>query len=111
MMPVNYVVEDDTIAFRTAPGEKCDSIPTRRVAFEVDGTERWSRSGWSVLVQGFGHDVTNADRSHHDRLRTIDNWAPGDKSHWLAIDIRRISGRRIRSATPPTSSQYGDVDE
>jgi hypothetical protein len=68
-------------------------------------------SGWSVLVHGFGDDMTIDDSSHHERLRGVDMWAPGDKSHWLGIDRRRISGRRIRSATQLTSSQYGDVDD
>jgi hypothetical protein len=67
------------------------------VAFEVDGVERWNHSGWSVLVQGYGQDVTDVvGRRYEDlRRRGLDTWAPGDKSHWLTIDIHRISGRRI----------------
>ncbi len=108
ILPVNYVIEQDLIAFRTARGEKFDSIPDQHVAFEVDGMERWSRSGWSVLVQGFGHDMTSAVSSQYDglRSRTIDLWAPGDKPHWLAIEVRKISGRRIFSGAERTSSQF-----
>src|SRR4051794_39009110 len=58
--PVNYVLDGNAIAIRTDVGTKFDCIPLRRVAFEVDGVERWNHSGWSVLVQGFGQDVTDA---------------------------------------------------
>ena len=113
VLPVNYIIDGDLIVFRTAPGEKFDSIPTRPVAFEVDGMERWSRSGWSVLVQGFGRDMTEAVGSQYEefRSRTIDLWAPGEKPHWLAIEVRNISGRRIFSGAKRTSSQFGGVDE
>ena len=66
------------------------------MAFEVDGVEQWNRSGWSVLVQGFGQDVTDAVGLRYEDLRRrgLETW-PGERSRWLAIDIHRISGRRI----------------
>jgi nitroimidazol reductase NimA-like FMN-containing flavoprotein (pyridoxamine 5'-phosphate oxidase superfamily) len=97
VLPVNFVVDGDAIAIRSDLGAKTDRVPLRQVAFEVDGIERWNQSGWSVLVQGHGQDVTDAvGRRYEDlRRRGLTTWAPGDKGHWLTIDIRRISGRRI----------------
>ncbi len=97
VLPVNYVSEGDFIVFRTAPGTKLEDIPLRRVAFEVDHLSLSNRSGWSVLVQGHGEEITHAlDLSHAAlRERPVEPWAPGDKEHWLAIRIQRISGRRI----------------
>jgi nitroimidazol reductase NimA-like FMN-containing flavoprotein (pyridoxamine 5'-phosphate oxidase superfamily) len=97
VLPVNFVIDGDLIAIRTDLGMKSDRIPLRRVAFEVDAVERWNHSGWSVLVQGYGQDVTDAIGLRYEDLRRrgLDAWAPGDKTHWLTIDIHRISGRRI----------------
>ena len=97
VLPVNYVLDGDAIAIHTDAGAKFDRIPLHRVAFEVDGVERWNQSGWSVLVQGFGQDVTDALGSRYEDLRRhgIETWLPGERSRWLTIDIQRISGRRI----------------
>ena len=97
VLPVNYVLDGNAIAIHTDRGSKFDRIPLQRVAFEVDGIEHWNRSGWSVLVQGFGQDVSDALGSRYEDLRRrgLVSWFPGERSHWLTIDIQRISGRRI----------------
>jgi uncharacterized protein len=97
VLPVNFVIDGDEIAIRTDLGAKLDRIPLHRVAFEVDGVEQWNHSGWSVLVQGFGQDVTDAvGRRYEDlRRRGLSTWPPGEKEHWVTIQIHRISGRRI----------------
>ena len=97
VLPVNYVLADEFIVFRTAPGSKLEGVPLRQVAFEVDHLSIIYRSGWSVLVQGHGQEVTTALDPQHARLRdhSVEPWAPGAKDHWLAIRIERLSGRRI----------------
>jgi uncharacterized protein len=108
VLPVNYVVDGDLVALRTASGAKVDYLPLHRVAFEVDSLERWNESGWSVLVQGYGQDVTDAlgERFEDLRRRGLATWAPGEKGHWLTIDIHRISGRRI---VPPPGEATGTI--
>jgi uncharacterized protein len=98
VLPVNYVVDGDFIVFRTDAGAKLDQIPLQRVAFEVEHLAPACRSGWSVLVQGWSQDLTDAAGSAFEQLRrrSIGPWAPGEKAHWLAVEIRHISGRRIR---------------
>jgi len=102
VLPVNYYLEDDFVVFRTAPGAKLREIPLHRVAFQVDHLSPMSRSGWSVLVQGHGEEVTNAIDPLHAVLREakVDPWVPGDKPDWVAIQIHRISGRRIVRPQP-----------
>ena len=97
VLPVNYVLADDFIVFRTAPGSKLEGVPLRQVAFEVDHLSIIYRSGWSVLVQGHGQEITTALDPRHARLRDhpVEPWVPGAKDHWLAIRIERVSGRRI----------------
>ena len=110
VLPVNYVVDGDLVALRTSSGEKADYLPLHRVAFEVDSFERRNESGWSVLVQGYGQDVTDAvgERFEDLRRRGVATWAPGQKARWLTIDIHRISGRRIVAPTGEvTKSNWG----
>ena len=58
VLPVNYAIVGATIVVRTAPGVLTAGVADKPVAFEVDGFERWNRSGWSVLAQGYGRDIT-----------------------------------------------------
>jgi uncharacterized protein len=100
ILPVNFVVVDDFVVFRTDPGSKLENIPLQAVAFEADG---WDQTGaWSVVVQGFAREVTNALGDSYDRLRQahMPLLAPGDKSHWIAIEIRTMSGRALKLRGP-----------
>ena len=108
VLPVNYAVVDDTIVVRTAPGVLTAGVAGQRVAFEVDRFERWNRSGWSVLAEGHGRDITEQadDRSEESRQPYIDTWAPGDRAVSLTIDIIHLSGRRIRRTMGTSSSTY-----
>ncbi|MGH9919177.1 MAG: pyridoxamine 5'-phosphate oxidase family protein, partial [Nitrososphaerales archaeon] len=97
IFPVNYILEDRTVAFRTDPGTKLDAATMGRVAFEIDEVDPRYHSGWSVLVQGIGREVTDAwDRwSEKVTERHLEPWAAGDKEHWVAIATPVFSGRRI----------------
>jgi nitroimidazol reductase NimA-like FMN-containing flavoprotein (pyridoxamine 5'-phosphate oxidase superfamily) len=97
VLPVNFLVDGDLVAIRSDLGAKTANVPLQRVAFEVDGIDVDTQTGWSVLVQGYGQDVTDAlGRRYEDlRRRTLPTWAPGERGHWLTIDIGRMSGRRI----------------
>jgi nitroimidazol reductase NimA-like FMN-containing flavoprotein (pyridoxamine 5'-phosphate oxidase superfamily) len=110
VVPVNYVIDGDLIAIRSDLSAKLDLIPLHRVAFEVDSTERWNHTGWSVLVHGYGQDVTNAigDRYEALRQRGLATWAPGNKAHWLTIEITRITGRRIQRDPVVTTEKLAE---
>ena len=96
-LPVNYVVDGRTVAVRTAAGTTLDAATLAKVAFEVDEVDEERRAGWSVLVRGVGRDVTEGVDAWSERLRarTLEPWAAGDRSHWVAISSPRITGRRI----------------
>jgi len=52
-LPVNFVLDQHTVLFRTDEGTKLDVAVRRgRVAFEIDGVDEATRTGWSVLVRG-----------------------------------------------------------
>ncbi|AXE81862.1 DUF1918 domain-containing protein [Streptomyces atratus] len=99
ILPVNYEVIDDVIAFRTAP----DSVPAMAggtdVAFEVDHVDETLSQGWSVLAVGPARIVTEPDelRQLADRAHTTP-WAGGERETWVSIRPTRLTGRRISPA-------------
>jgi uncharacterized protein len=97
VFPVNYVLEGRTVAFRTDPGTKLGAATMRRVAFEIDEVDPIYHSGWSVLVQGIGEEVTDALDSWSEKVtaKRLEPWAAGAKEHWVAIARPVFSGRRI----------------
>lgn len=97
ILPVNYVYDGRRIAVRSDPGTKLASAAMARVALEIDGIDQEGRTGWSVLVQGRGFEITEAldEISELMRALPVDPWAPGDKACWIRIDPFQITGRRL----------------
>jgi nitroimidazol reductase NimA-like FMN-containing flavoprotein (pyridoxamine 5'-phosphate oxidase superfamily) len=100
VFPVNYVFAEGTVLIRTGYGSLLSGAALGLVAFEIDGFDGGRRTGWSVLVQGVGHDVTDALDTKSEQLQRLEvsPWAPGAKPRLLRIDAKRISGRRFGSA-------------
>lgn len=96
IVPVNFTVFENMIAFRSDPGDKLSHVPLRQVCFEVDGREP-TGSAWSVIVHGFARDVTDALSNQFAELRTsrLPSRASFTNPSWLEIDIDRITGRRL----------------
>lgn len=92
VVPVNYVLTDDTILFRTHPGTKLDALRRRAVAFQVDSIDEEQHTGWSVLVRGVAHDASPHELAGADP----ESWAPPGP-HWIQIVPRTITGRRFES--------------
>jgi hypothetical protein len=96
IFPVNYVLDQGLVIFRTDPGSKLDAASEReQVAFEVDAVDEATRTGWSVVVRGTLAEVT--DPYDLSRLRTLPlyPWAPGKKTRYVRVRPRKITGRRI----------------
>lgn len=64
-----------------------------KIAFQVDRIDEQNRDGWSVLIQGPAHHVTE------EELRTtsadVDSWAGDDRDHYVRLTPQRVTGRRI----------------
>ncbi|MEO5678263.1 MAG: pyridoxamine 5'-phosphate oxidase family protein [Acidimicrobiales bacterium] len=105
VFPVNYVLDGRTIVFRTGAGTILGGASFAMVAFEIDGSDPVRRSGWSVMVQGMGHDITDAADELSQHLQTIEvfPWAPGSKPRLLRIDPRVITGRLFNG--PPAGDR------
>ena len=101
IVPVNYATAGGgVIVFRTDPGTVLTEASLRQVAFEVDAFDAEARTGWSVVVHGFGHDIADAIDEESTRLRSLPllTWVPGERAQWFKISPRRITGRRIAPA-------------
>jgi len=104
VLPVNYVLQDGAVVFRTAENGPLD-VDLRTgiadadyiVAFEIDSIHLDSKQGWSVLIQGPAHHVSGDDE---DALRDagVEPWAPGPRELFVRIVPSRMTGRRVGPA-------------
>lgn len=97
IFPVNYAMSGRIIVFRTAAGTKLFHAPEAKVAFEIDAYNPSTGVGWSVVVQGIAHDITDSfdDISWAARDASPEPLAPGAKFYRVAIKPTRITGRRF----------------
>jgi hypothetical protein len=96
-LPVNFVVDRHTVVFRTDEGTKLDVVVGggASVAFEIDGADEATRTGWSVLVRGEAIEITDPDDLARVRELPLCPWAPGAKAHYVRILPRSMTGRTI----------------
>lgn len=97
MLPVNFAVTDHAVIFRTAPDTLLAVHATAPVSFEADQIDEALRGGWSVLVQGHAHKVSDErEVTRLERATSLEPWAGGARDVWVRITLSRISGRRIQ---------------
>lgn len=98
VLPVNFVLTDAGVVFRTSGGTKLDAaVDGAVVAFEADWFDAVYHEGWSVVVTGVAQV-----RALHDlppRAARAPRWAaPGhasDEEHYVVVPTEIVSGRRI----------------
>ena len=82
--------------FRTAPGTKLGSLPREGdAAFEIDGIDAGGRTGWNVVIIGVAEEMTSPGETRRLDKLGLEVWATGERSHWVRIRARTVSGRRI----------------
>lgn len=112
--PINYVVDDRTIVFRTAEGTKlASSVLLHRVAFEIDGYLPDERVAWSVIIKGWAREVERAtERVEVDQLPLFP-WVAFPKPHFIRITPTLVTGRRfhvVDDVTPDSSIGWADTE-
>ena len=81
IFPVNFVVQDRTVLFRTAEGAKLFTVVmNNRVAFEAD--DHNVSEGWSVIVKGRA-EVLNTD-APRSKKRNEHSCCPGRQRRSVA---------------------------
>lgn len=94
--PVNFVVHERSIVFRTDPGSKLRGLDrSPSVCFEVDGFDLRDRTGHSVLVKGTAREVVGGDEVRELSALPLRFWPAGEGGHWIRVHADEVSGRRI----------------
>lgn len=104
IFPVNFIVDEGTILFRTAQGSKLFELTINdEVLFEADD---YSESeAWSVVVRGRAHMLsTSAEVERADSLLLVP-WIPTLKYAYVRIEPTTVSGRSF--VRGPEPDRYG----
>jgi nitroimidazol reductase NimA-like FMN-containing flavoprotein (pyridoxamine 5'-phosphate oxidase superfamily) len=100
IFPVNFVVQDRTVLFRTAEGAKLVSAAiNHNVLFEAD--DHNVVEGWSVILKGMTRMLrTSAELERAERAQLLP-WTSTLKQHYVRIQPISITGRRFRFGPEP----------
>jgi nitroimidazol reductase NimA-like FMN-containing flavoprotein (pyridoxamine 5'-phosphate oxidase superfamily) len=101
VLPVNYKWHDGAVVFRTEQHSALDEdLQTGivggdyKVAFEIDDIDGAGRQGWSVLIQGPAHHVSEAERESA-LAAGVEPWPSGEKELFVRIIPSHVTGRQI----------------
>lgn len=101
IFPVNHLVDQGSIVFRTAAGTKLSSaLAATEVAFEADNAapraDRQDEDPWSVVVHGQAELIIRPGDIFEAFDLQVRPWHTSDKPYFVRIVPDRISGRRFR---------------
>jgi uncharacterized protein len=100
IFPVNFVVQDRTILFRTAEGTKLVSAAINdRVLFEVDQHDL--EGGWSVIVKGNARVVRSDEDLDAAVQARLLPWTATTKQHFVRVRPLSVTGRRFAFGVRP----------
>lgn len=100
IFPINYVVDGQSLVFRSAEGSKLSQISSNdHVAFEIDGWD--DDGGWSVLVKGTAAQVTDPDELRMCDKMPLRPWVPTIKTIYVRIEPSQLSGRAFAFGPEP----------
>jgi nitroimidazol reductase NimA-like FMN-containing flavoprotein (pyridoxamine 5'-phosphate oxidase superfamily) len=94
VFPVNFLVHEDAIFFRTGPGAKLMELTANdKVAFEVDGET--GLVTWSVVVHGRAHRLMMDRDIEESGVLELEAVHPTDKWNYVRITVDSITGIRF----------------
>ncbi|OBI61926.1 pyridoxamine 5'-phosphate oxidase [Mycolicibacterium fortuitum] len=102
VFPVNFVVQNRTILFRTAAGTKLISAAiNNQVVFEADDHD--SAEGWSVIVRGVARTLRSDEELDEAKQAQLLPWTATSKTHYVRVSPVRVTGRRFRFGPEPAA--------
>lgn len=102
IFPVNYLPEDGTLIFRTAPGTKTDAVAAGgAVALETDGLNVYGTIAWSVVLKGHA-EIVEMDGRDLGPGGDPSPWEEGNKNLVVRITPTELTGRRFVVTSAPT---------
>ncbi|MCR2763150.1 pyridoxamine 5'-phosphate oxidase family protein [Microbacterium sp. zg.B48] len=107
IFPLNFVVSEGALYFRTSPGSKLAALTANpRVALEADRYD--DAAAASVVVKGVAERLElQRDIDAADQL-PLQPWIPTLKYRWVRVVPTRVSGRLF--ARSPEPDRYDVVD-
>jgi transcriptional regulator with XRE-family HTH domain len=98
-VPVNYRMLEGDVVFRTADDTSLTAaVGEEPVSFEVDHLDEAMSEGWSVLVTGRVRKATDAEETQRLEKLGVGPWAGGERSVYMRLEPREVTGRRIRTS-------------
>ncbi len=97
IFPVNYLIHDEAIFFRTLPeGAIGSALPCAVASFEIDMVKREQSTGWAVLASGPASAVTDQDLLTYLWGRImLEPLAAGLRDQFVRLDPAELTGRRV----------------
>ncbi len=101
VLPVNFALLDGDIVWRSAEGTKLnDAAAGFVVAFEVDHYELDHQQGWSVMVQGLAHVITDVEELERAKALPLEPWAlDGVADRYVCLVPNIVTGMRVRQVS------------
>lgn len=101
VFPVNHVVDQGSIVFRTALGTKVtNSLNAQEVAFEADNAactfDEQRDDPWSVVVHGSATLMTIETELFDSFELAVRPWHVSNKPYFIRLIPTAVSGRRFR---------------
>ena len=105
IFPVNFVVDDLSVVFRTAEGTKlAAAVLGRGVAFEVDGYDAHEGEAWSVVLKGEAVEIEEMYELFDAEDLPLFPWHVSYKPCFVRINPDEVTGRRF--VVDPTALQH-----
>jgi uncharacterized protein len=96
ILPVNYILLDDSVIFRTVPaGEIFHHALNSNCAFEIDETDEFFETGWSVVAVGRLEPASEEDFALMRYGKLPEPWAGGSRWMFVRLPCEHVSGRRV----------------
>ena len=99
IFPINFLVDGESIVFRTAAGTKlAASVLGRGVAFEIDGYDPIAGDAWSVVVKGYAREIEHMLEYFDADDLPLFPWHTSVKPNIVRVTPDIITGRRFHVA-------------
>jgi len=96
VFPVNYLVDGESLIFRTGGGTKIDAIrEDARVAVEADAVSAEFGLAWSVVVKGRAEIAVSDDEVLNATKQGMFPWQGVGKDHLVRIVAAEVTGKRF----------------
>jgi len=96
IFPINYLVHEGQIVFKSAQGSKLAALAANaRVSFEIDGYTPDSGEAWSVVIKGVAYELQRFSEIYEAEELPLFPWNASPKDFFVTIRPREMAGRRF----------------